>query len=250
MEFHLSKSSHPVAVVSLPGNPNVFYEFSYTRTSSVDSSKFYSCLTCRRAKTDTRVKDVIRTIHIKDGTIRSRSDPFWGHHFACRPFTSLDVPDPVHACGTLRDYPAFCGTDHIEEFPGHIQDNSQWDERNSPPHLPFLGEVSSSAQTHGRDFDENDVEDHSGRKLSRLKARKSESIFKLWFSRQRRSRSLPQCHLCRKVLPSTKLLVQHLQRHLKSAPNCRLCGSKISPDDSVRNRRTRECCKCARKTGT
>ncbi|KAL6726929.1 hypothetical protein Aduo_008857 [Ancylostoma duodenale] len=179
-----SKSSHPVAVVSLPGNPNVFYEFSYTRTSSVDSSKFYSCLTCRRAKTDTRVKDVIRTIHIKDGTIRSRSDPFWGHHFACRPFTSLDVSDPAHVCGPLRDYPAFCGTDHIEEFPGHMQDNAQWDERNSLPHLPFLGEASSSAQTHGREFDANDVENHSSRKLGSLKAGNSESISKLWFSRQ------------------------------------------------------------------
>ncbi|VDP05965.1 unnamed protein product [Heligmosomoides polygyrus] len=80
-----TKSSHPVAVVSLPENPNVFYEFSYTRTSSIDSSKFYSCLT-------SRVKDVIRTIHIKDGAIQSRGDPFWGHHFACRPFTSLVLP--------------------------------------------------------------------------------------------------------------------------------------------------------------
>ncbi|KAK6010283.1 hypothetical protein OSTOST_24701 [Ostertagia ostertagi] len=71
-----SKSSHPVAVVSLPENPNIFYEFSYTRTSTKDASKFYSCLTCRRAKTDTRVhRDVIRTIHIQGWQqIRSR----WG----------------------------------------------------------------------------------------------------------------------------------------------------------------------------
>uniref|UniRef100_A0A0K0DIT0 THAP-type domain-containing protein n=1 Tax=Angiostrongylus cantonensis TaxID=6313 RepID=A0A0K0DIT0_ANGCA len=89
-----SKSSHPVAVVSLPDNPNIFYEFSYTRTSPIDSSKFYSCLTCRRAKAGTRIKDVIRTIHIKDGIVRSRGDPFYGHHVACRPFTKMSPIQP------------------------------------------------------------------------------------------------------------------------------------------------------------
>ncbi|VDM60966.1 unnamed protein product [Angiostrongylus costaricensis] len=95
-----SKSSHPVAVVSLPDNRSIFYEFSYTRTSPIDSSKFYSCLTCRRAKAETRIKDVIRTIHIKDGIVRSRGDPFYGHHVACRPFTRMSPiqSESTHGC--------------------------------------------------------------------------------------------------------------------------------------------------------
>ncbi|KHJ98102.1 hypothetical protein OESDEN_01912 [Oesophagostomum dentatum] len=121
-----SKASHPVAVVSLPENPNIFYEFSYTRTSSVDSSKFYSCLTCRKAKTDTKVKDVIRTIHIKDGIIRSRGDPFWGHHFACRPFTSVDANDAMRPDDYGLGY-SDLNIDNEDEFPGELQSDSvQW----------------------------------------------------------------------------------------------------------------------------
>ncbi|KAK6031104.1 THAP domain protein [Ostertagia ostertagi] len=137
-----SKSSHPVAVVSLPENPNIFYEFSYTRTSTKDASKFYSCLTCRRAKTDTRVKDVIRTIHIKDGTIRSRGDPFWGHHFACRPFTSLATSSPVRPDTSQIDYVEYSGAD--EEFlREHDQAGSRWEEGcSSIEQTPFIAASS------------------------------------------------------------------------------------------------------------
>ncbi|VDN25346.1 unnamed protein product [Cylicostephanus goldi] len=119
-----SKSSHPVAVVSLPENPNIFYEFSYTRTSAVDSSKFYSCLTCRKAKIDTRVKDVIRTIHIKDGTIRSRGDPFWGHHFACRPFTCVDDPESLRADANLNHLDN--NAHHVQRIPTVLQKDPEW----------------------------------------------------------------------------------------------------------------------------
>ncbi|KAK6743202.1 hypothetical protein RB195_010456 [Necator americanus] len=279
-----SKSSHPVAVVSLPGNPNVFYEFSYTRTSSVDSSKFYSCLSCRKAKIDTRVKDVIRTIHIKDGIIRSRGDPFWGHHFACRPFTSADVHDDNRVDGLHLNYFGSHDIKHVEEPPSHEQ-RCRAKKRSSMQHMQFTTDDPSLTQLHGQNFYKNDVWGEHGpfqldstegkadiwqvgkeryalrlMRFDHLGHNSSEQVNVsngsfgaapsklIWFTRQRRSRLLPQCHLCRKVVASTKLLIQHLQRHLKLSPNCRLCGSKMSPDSTARVLRARKCCKCTRST--
>uniref|UniRef100_A0A1I7XJ84 ZP domain-containing protein n=1 Tax=Heterorhabditis bacteriophora TaxID=37862 RepID=A0A1I7XJ84_HETBA len=38
-----------------------------------------------------KVKDVIRTIHLNGSVILSKGDPFSGHHFACRPFSSVEI---------------------------------------------------------------------------------------------------------------------------------------------------------------
>ncbi|VDL70018.1 unnamed protein product [Nippostrongylus brasiliensis] len=62
----------------------------------VELNSSQSQCTKNRGMNDARVKDVIRTIHIKDDTIQSRGDPFWGHHFACRPFSSAILPSPAH----------------------------------------------------------------------------------------------------------------------------------------------------------
>ncbi|EYC30483.1 hypothetical protein Y032_0005g2670 [Ancylostoma ceylanicum] len=97
---------------------------------------------------------------------------------------AICADDPVHVCSSVRDYPGICGADHLEEFPDHLQDNAQWDEKSSPQHLPFLCEASSSAQLYDKNFDESDVDDQSRGKLGIAKAGNSESTSKMWFSRQ------------------------------------------------------------------
>ncbi|KAJ1349438.1 hypothetical protein KIN20_005012 [Parelaphostrongylus tenuis] len=204
-----SKSSHPVAIVSLPSNPDIFYEFSYTRTSSIDSSKFYSCLTCRRAKAETRINDVIRTIHIKDGIIRSRGDPFLGHHVACRPFAKAHPIHQEDSCGYVK-YPRSM----------NLNEDRQWSSISKPPEQKYsVGGSKPPLRTS-----------------------------RMWFVKQpRKARSLPRCHLCLRVLSSTQLLVEHLLQHMKSTPNCRICSSKMSPDEHVRLRRVKICSKCHEK---
>ncbi|CAD6199269.1 unnamed protein product [Caenorhabditis auriculariae] len=86
---HKSRNSHEVAVLSPAAHPHLFYEFSYNRTT-VQNTKFYACLTCRRAKIDSGIRDVIRTIHLDGVKLLSKGDPFSGHHFACRPHNAYD----------------------------------------------------------------------------------------------------------------------------------------------------------------
>ncbi|GMS89513.1 hypothetical protein PENTCL1PPCAC_11688, partial [Pristionchus entomophagus] len=80
-----SKTLHPVAIISSTAKPQFQYEFSYTRTSAIDGTKFYSCLHCRKAKTETGDKDNIRTIHLSGSKLLSVGDPLTGHHHACTP---------------------------------------------------------------------------------------------------------------------------------------------------------------------
>ncbi|GMT19344.1 hypothetical protein PFISCL1PPCAC_10641, partial [Pristionchus fissidentatus] len=80
-----TKKRHPVAIVYSISRPHEHFEFSFNRTSSVDNTKFYSCLHCRKAKTETRDKDNIRTIHLDGDRLLSRGDPLSGHHHGCNP---------------------------------------------------------------------------------------------------------------------------------------------------------------------
>ncbi|KAK0403901.1 hypothetical protein QR680_017183 [Steinernema hermaphroditum] len=86
------KQTHPVAILPIPTNPEQFYEFSLNRKSS-DGTGFYSCLSCRKAKVETRQKDIVRTIHLTAPEphvkvlLLSKGDPFSGHHFGCSPLT-------------------------------------------------------------------------------------------------------------------------------------------------------------------
>ncbi|PIO73256.1 hypothetical protein TELCIR_04770 [Teladorsagia circumcincta] len=136
-----------------------------------------------------------------DGTIRSRGDPFWGHHFACRPFTSVATSSPVRPETSQIDYVEYSGAD--EEFlHEHEQTGSRWEEGcSSLEHAPFIGASSRVPEL-----------------TAGTQTRKN----------YRRSQNLPRCHLCYRVLPSTILLVQHLLRHVKSTPNCRCCRTNDS----------------------
>ncbi|KJH52552.1 hypothetical protein DICVIV_01262 [Dictyocaulus viviparus] len=207
-----SKASHPVAVVSLPENPNIFYEFSYTRTSPIDFSKFYSCLTCRRAKTD---------------------NCYWT---SCKIYSGPVCQETQDHCTKLVK-----STNHNEV--------GQSSSMHGNTHIANLEQTPFSG-TKSLDF--------CSEKPSQNKVRGHQSIFtpaslrksRQWHVRQRwEKRPLPQCHLCRRVLPSTELLVQHLLNHIKLRRTCSICGSKLSPDQHVRMRRMKICSMCSKKCG-
>uniref|UniRef100_A0A0N5A278 THAP-type domain-containing protein n=1 Tax=Parastrongyloides trichosuri TaxID=131310 RepID=A0A0N5A278_PARTI len=75
---------HPVAIVKDIRYPSFYYEFSHNRTSS-NGTNFYYCLSCRKMKDKTGIKDNIRTISIKNGKVTTSAHPFTRHHSHCSP---------------------------------------------------------------------------------------------------------------------------------------------------------------------
>lgn len=86
---HKSRAVHKVAIMSPTEQPHLYYEFHFNR-HGLNNTKFYACLNCRKAKTESSIRDVIRTIHLDGHKFLSGGDPFSGHHFACRPHNIYD----------------------------------------------------------------------------------------------------------------------------------------------------------------
>lgn len=86
---HKTRNVHQVAVMTPVAQPHLYYEFHFNRYG-LNNTKFYACLSCRKAKTESGIRDVIRTIHLDGYKFLSNGDPFNGHHFACRPHNVYD----------------------------------------------------------------------------------------------------------------------------------------------------------------
>uniref|UniRef100_A0A8R1DUJ7 THAP-type domain-containing protein n=1 Tax=Caenorhabditis japonica TaxID=281687 RepID=A0A8R1DUJ7_CAEJA len=96
---HKTRNVHQVAVMIPIASPHLYYEYHFNRYG-LNNTKFYACLNCRKAKTESGIRDVIRTIHLDGNKFLSSGDPFNGHHFACRPHNIYDY----RIKSTLRKY--------------------------------------------------------------------------------------------------------------------------------------------------
>ncbi|GMR42486.1 hypothetical protein PMAYCL1PPCAC_12681 [Pristionchus mayeri] len=104
-KVNAAKNTHAVAVVSSLSNPHIQYEFSWNRTSSVDGTKFYSCLHCRKANKDSGGKDIVRTIHLNGKKLLSGQDPLEGHHHACTPIDRTPTREEMEGAERMERFP-------------------------------------------------------------------------------------------------------------------------------------------------
>ncbi|CAI4231200.1 unnamed protein product [Auanema sp. JU1783] len=228
------RNSHEVAVISKL-DTNTYLEFSYNRTSQLDGTKFYSCLGCRKAKAESDVKDVIRTIHIDGTAILSKDDPFYGHHYACFPIQSEPhlknyrpaIPQPMH-----MDMGVVYASGDVIYVDEEVNPNeSVWDSVDNSSlinldEIPFYGELSQQTK--------EPPPKQRSRPIPKQKNCNE------WKNRK------PKCHLCFLVLPSTLQLIKHLENHVNNPVRCRKCEHKI-PVDHLPNRIFPVCKSCKRK---
>uniref|UniRef100_A0A0N5B2F5 THAP-type domain-containing protein n=1 Tax=Strongyloides papillosus TaxID=174720 RepID=A0A0N5B2F5_STREA len=80
---------HPVVILRDIRYPYFYYEFSHNRTNS-RGTDFYYCLTCKKMKDKTGIKDNVRTISISDGRVVTSAHPFIRHHSHCSPGIEAD----------------------------------------------------------------------------------------------------------------------------------------------------------------
>lgn len=210
------KAQHPVAVLSPANNPTIFYEFSFNRLSKDSTRKFYYCLNCKKAKSQSNIRDVVKTIQMDGTKILSRTDPFQGHHFACRPISIIDTRisswQDVN-CPTSSANGQFIFIDENEVDP-------QWEDTG----YPVI--VAAEPAT----IEEPPI---LSAEMAPVPKKKQKLILK--------------CHVCPvKGFSSTEQFVGHLQRHLDGEKSCRGCGIRISIDDSPRLQRIETCSKCLR----
>uniref|UniRef100_A0A0K0ECF4 THAP-type domain-containing protein n=1 Tax=Strongyloides stercoralis TaxID=6248 RepID=A0A0K0ECF4_STRER len=75
---------HPVVILKDLRFPSFYYEFSHNRTNA-RGTDFYYCLTCKKMKDKTGIKDNVRTISISNGKVVTSAHPFTRHHSHCLP---------------------------------------------------------------------------------------------------------------------------------------------------------------------
>uniref|UniRef100_A0A1I7YW03 THAP-type domain-containing protein n=1 Tax=Steinernema glaseri TaxID=37863 RepID=A0A1I7YW03_9BILA len=244
------KQTHPVAILPIPTNPDQFYEFSLNRTSR-DGTGFYACLSCRKAKAETREKDIVRTIHLsapqphKKAVLLSKLDPFSGHHYACSPLTIAHEEvehAPFEAPSTSQEV---YGIAHSPN--GNHLDGQLWEEvdnidsliSSEDPGVTFmLQEDQVVFATNNGEDPPVFPEDTAPRGLP--------AFYRLPRLRRKAKKDRkPSCYICFKKLPGAKQLALHLLDHVKARKKCRRCGRKLP--FGAENRKRTTCSGCLRK---
>ncbi|KAF1762338.1 hypothetical protein GCK72_010600 [Caenorhabditis remanei] len=236
---HKSRNVHQVAIMTPVAQPHLFYEFHFNRYG-LHNTKFYACLNCRKAKTESGIRDVIRTIHLDGYKFLSNGDPFNGHHFACRPHNIYEnksqwrpIAGQNEENGIYQSVEYMDPTGESLEWHSVIRpevetpDDDVPHSRDDPPVMLFdnfenpiteevieteyVTEEPAAADLQYSQLDESEVEMKPSQKASKK--------FRI------------KCHLCLKTnFPSTQMFVNHLQKHILDEKQCKKCAKRISCD--------------------
>uniref|UniRef100_A0A1I7TB38 THAP-type domain-containing protein n=1 Tax=Caenorhabditis tropicalis TaxID=1561998 RepID=A0A1I7TB38_9PELO len=255
---HKSRTAHQVAVMTPVSQPHLFYEFHFNRYG-LNNTKFYACLNCRKAKTESGIRDVIRTIHLDGFKFLSSGDPFNGHHFACRPHNVYDLKS------AWRPIPGQSNELNVFQNVVYVDDNSgesvEWhsvtrpDDENpeevvhskegEPPLIlydnfenPISEEIIETeyviddppAEVPASEYPELEPEpepEPEPETEMELDLNPENEKFQEKTSKKPRIK----CHLCSKSnFPSTRSFVNHLQKHIVEEKSCKKCQKKVSCD--------------------
>ncbi|CCD61523.1 THAP-type domain-containing protein [Caenorhabditis elegans] len=227
---HKTRNVHQVAVMTPVAQPHLYYEFHFNRYG-LNNTKFYACLSCRKAKTESGIRDVIRTIHLDGYKFLSNGDPFNGHHFACRPHNVYDyksswrpVPGQNGEANFLDEvvYVDEGGNSlewHAVTRPGDNREVEAVHEKEDPPIMMYDGNFEDPITEEV--IETNYVLDEPPVLYSQDPDRKPKPSKK----------SRIKCHLCLKTsFSSTQSLVDHLQKHILDEKECKRCQKRISCD--------------------
>ncbi|UMM22304.1 hypothetical protein L5515_003583 [Caenorhabditis briggsae] len=256
---HKTRKVHEVAILTPIAQPHLYYEFHFNRYG-LNNTKFYACLSCRKAKTESGIRDVIRTIHLDGYKFLSSGDPFNGHHFACRPHNVYDSKSmwrPVP--GQNEDNNAYQGVEYMDTAgeslewnsmvrPGEGGDVATKDEE--PPIILYENfENPISEEVIETDYVlERAATDQVGYPQDPQEEEEEEE--RIAHNNQSHRKSLSRkarikCHLCMKSnFSSTQSFVAHLQKHIIDEKPCKKCENLISCDSPSICIRRNLCEKC------
>ncbi|EGT39817.1 hypothetical protein CAEBREN_14325 [Caenorhabditis brenneri] len=268
---HKSRTPHQVAIMTPNAQPHLFYEFHFNRYG-LNNTKFYACLNCRKAKSESGIRDVIRTIHLDGFKFLSSGDPFSGHHFACRPHNVYDLKS------TWRPVPGQSGESNVYQDIVYMDENSgesvEWHsvtrpgeeveveeeeevvvpeaqskQLEEPPLIlydnfeePITEEVieadyvieePTAAEEEDLSFPHLEPEVEIPKPSSPVKPSSSSKKLRM------------KCHLCSKSnFSSTQNFVNHLQKHILDEKPCKKCQKRVSCDSKAACIRRNICENC------
>ncbi|CAI2348160.1 unnamed protein product [Caenorhabditis sp. 36 PRJEB53466] len=235
---HKNRNVHQVAVMIPIAQPHLYYEFHFNRYG-LRNTKFYACLNCRKAKAESGIRDVIRTIHLDGNKFLSNGDPFNGHHFACRPHNIYDCKS------SWRPMPGQTTENHFLDDIVYVDERGnslEWDTVTRPADEAITKfedterkEEEAQMEMYAATFDdpmyEEVIRTVDDPPVLDMEYPQEETVVETKPVKLIRKQSRIKCHLCLKNgFSSTHGLVEHLQKHIAEEKNCKRCSKRISCD--------------------